>query len=642
MTGLFPQVYPDELVFSICSRYHELLAYKSGYSTGRDLFGSDRIVVAVDLPNNLGRLCNSLPVNHDYTTERLINRHTLYPVFSAFISPERAESLRNDLVQSRGGAAYGRTGILNTQNQNRYLRYCPSCADEDRNKWGETYWHRIHNVPKVQVCPIHHIPIENSSLLTSYRSQRERFVTAEKTVPPKNDVPRKARSSDSHTELFSKFASDFWWLLNQRDLCADSTVTCNRYRRLLFDRSLSTYNGTIRRTELHAAFLNFYPADILNSLRCGFGPHLTTTWLAKIVQNSPKNCSQSAIHHLLLMNFLNCPVQDFFSLPTHPIDPFGQGPWPCLNPIAAHFRKPVITSCRISKTNGWAGHRTPATPIGTFACDCGFTYCRKGPDRTDTSRFHFYRIESYGNTWYASLKRLVQVHGYSVKHAALLLNVTPHIVRVELKKLHALETNQGLKQSKTRRKKNVTKATIKKYRAEWKAAIKANPGVGRTHLNQICGYRIYHDLLWHDREWFEANSPRVPSYTPAARINWKQRDLELAELARKAAADMINGPGRPVRASVTALARQLGILASIHKRPALLPLTKETIAKSVETTEQFALRRARWSADQYRNENIIPSYHQLQTRAAISDKVWNRIKAEVSSILQVAGLPIRG
>ena len=72
----------------------------------------------------------------------------------------------------------------------------------------------------------------------------------------------------------------------------------------------------------------------------------------------------------------------------------------------------------------------------------------------------------------------MHVHGYSVKDTALLLKVTPHIVRVELKKLNALETNQVVNQPKTKKKKKITKATIKKYRAEWKAAIKANPVPG--------------------------------------------------------------------------------------------------------------------------------------------------------------------
>jgi hypothetical protein len=147
MTAFFPQSYPDELLISICSRYHERLGYKSSYSTGRDLFGYDRIQVAVDLPNSIGQLCKSLPVNHPYTAEDFIHQNTLYPLFSAFVSPERARALRKDMIGPVGGA-HGRAGVLTSKIQYHYFKFCPMCAAEDRNRWGETYWHRIHNVPR--------------------------------------------------------------------------------------------------------------------------------------------------------------------------------------------------------------------------------------------------------------------------------------------------------------------------------------------------------------------------------------------------------------------------------------------------------------------------------------------------------------
>ena len=100
------------------------------------------------------------------------------------------------------------------------------------------------------------------------------------------------------------------------------------------------------------------------------------------------------------------------------------------------------------------------------------------------------------------------------------------------------------------------------------SGYQSQSGAGRTHLNQICGYRAYHALLWHDREWFEANSPRAPSYKPVTRKNWKQRDLELAELAKETAGDMISGPGRPVRALLQQPSLESwGYFPPIHKRP---------------------------------------------------------------------------
>jgi hypothetical protein len=119
MSAFFPEIYPDELFFSICSRYHERLGYKSRHSTGRDLFESERIKVAIDLPYRLGRFCESLPINNAYTTDRLINENTLYPIFSAFLSQERSEFLRNDMIRRsravrRMGAQVSLTGNYRT------------------------------------------------------------------------------------------------------------------------------------------------------------------------------------------------------------------------------------------------------------------------------------------------------------------------------------------------------------------------------------------------------------------------------------------------------------------------------------------------------------------------------------------------
>ena len=56
-------------------------------------------------------------------------------------------------------------------------------------------------------------------------------------------------------------------------------------------------------------------------------------------------------------------------------EPFGQGPWLCLNPIAEHYQQAVIYEMDV--------HIQPRTklPVGTFRCSCGYIYTRKGPTK---------------------------------------------------------------------------------------------------------------------------------------------------------------------------------------------------------------------------------------------------------------------
>ena len=45
-----------------------------------------------------------------------------------------------------------------------HLYYCPECVRYDREKYGETYWHMIPQLPGVTVCPTHMVPLEKSAL----------------------------------------------------------------------------------------------------------------------------------------------------------------------------------------------------------------------------------------------------------------------------------------------------------------------------------------------------------------------------------------------------------------------------------------------------------------------------------------------
>lgn len=627
MTGFFPEFYPDELIFSACSRYNERFMYQSPTCTGRDLFGVERVKVSIDLPSGIGALNSSLPLNHGYTVDRLIYQHTFYPLYSAFIPAGRAAALFDDMTKSVSGAAHGRAGVLTSKLRREFVRFCTECAKEDRAKWGETYWHRIHNVPAVEVCATHQIFLDNSCVPMARRSNHEIFSTAERMIDLK--TPRPLNSG--HTILV-KLASDLEWLLNQPNISSEPDVTLNRYLRLLFENNFATHHGVVRTQKLERAFLEFYSPDLLLALCCEL--NRKSTWLRRIVQEPRRESTQPVIHHLLLMNFLGCPIDRFFSLPVNRVQPFGAGPWPCLNRVADHFRQPVVRACKTELSGGRIRR-----PLGTFSCDCGFVYCRLGPDQDQNSRFQFHRIKSYGQVWYSKLKRLRVIERRTIKETASELGVWPDRVRRELKNLK--ELNEDLKRpmlAPSKKTKKLSTAQLKEFRSEWLLAIKQHPTLSRSKLKSIVGATVYNTLLQNDRKWFEANSPpRVTPPGPTSRTDWSRRDIELAALARTTAAKMIGAPGRPVWASATAIARALGVLEVIHKRTTiLLPLTIEAISSVAESVADFALRRTLWVLDCYRKERIRPTTSQLQVRAGVGPKIWKdpKLKETVALAMQ--------
>jgi len=84
--------------------------------------------------------------------------------------------------------------------------------------------------------------------------------------------------------------------------------------------------------------------------------------------------------------------------------------------------------------------------------------------------------------------------------------------------------------------------------------------------------------------------PKKQVTSPFLRVNWENRDVELAEAVRLAAANLYSQTGRPSQVTVAAIARDLGQLALIQKHTDKLPCTSKALSELAETREAFALR----------------------------------------------------
>lgn len=55
------------------------------------------------------------------------------------------------LEGARGNSALTQSTFIGVEG----LRYCKQCTDNDRQRYGEAYWHRAHNLPLVAICEKH-------------------------------------------------------------------------------------------------------------------------------------------------------------------------------------------------------------------------------------------------------------------------------------------------------------------------------------------------------------------------------------------------------------------------------------------------------------------------------------------------------
>jgi Tn7-like transposition protein D/TniQ len=627
MIGFFPEPYPDELCYSLFARYRQRAGYRGRISTVRDLFGLRRFRVAVDLPSRLDHLIASLPPGHCYTTDRFIDEHTMLPFYGAFLSPERVALIRTEMGQPSGRTrARSCASVQFYAMRLEYLQYCLMCVEEDRKRWGEAYWHRIHQASGVKVCPSHDVGLEPSVINATYRFDREEFATLEGSLPPAQiRTPQRLDQSDRRGEVHLAIARDAWWLLNQRGLCSTPAALRRRYLNLLYDRGLATSADRIRLRVLRGEFASHYGRDFLQSLGCDLGhEHFFND-----LMSAEGRHARHPIDHLLFIHFLRCSAREFFLLPTEKRQPFGAPPWPCLNPASEHYLELRIEECTVEDVHlnpEDVQRNLPRRPVGEFACDCGFVYRRIGPDTSEEDRYKKSSTAEFGPVWESKLRALRRGGGvYTSEELARLLNVSPNALRRHERRLglHPRQENDCSETFVSPPPHHREQARLREqerrriYREQWLSALEENPQIDLPTLKAKLG-TAYNWLRENDYSWVSARTPPRRRHEPKRfKADWEARDVELSAAVRRSAARLMDAPGRPVRVSARAIGIDTGRPCLVLSNDARLPLTNRALMEVAESSEAWAIRRIRWAVDCYHREGACATRTDVLTRARV-------------------------
>jgi Tn7-like transposition protein D/TniQ protein len=609
MIGMFPEFYPDELVFSACSRYHERMGYRSRESTGRDLFGKAVAKVSVDFPSLLEALIESCPWAQWKSADQLIQQHTLLPFFGPFVPAKRLVQIKADMQGSRGGSIHARLGVLTHNIRDRNLRFCPLCVGHDRANFPETYWHRLHQLPGIDVCPVHKVFLERTSVNPRTRKRSEAFVTAEQTIG--NCSARYLDDSNRDHQTLLQLAQDARWLLDQQQLSNDGGNR-ERYFALLYSRELSAYSGPVKVARLCEQITGHFSEELLQRFNCKVETRYN--WVKKLLHESAK--SQHPIERLLMIRFLGATAKEFFDLPARRT-PFGDGPWPCLNVVSSHFREAVINRYDLTSTNQ---HKNPKA---TFKCGCGFAYFRIGPDDSLAARYKATGFETVTTPWLNELRYHVEMSA-PLTALADRFHTTVEAIKYVLtntaKPLDAQQSFHPICPIAPKSEKD-WKAVRGRRRKMWLEQLTKNPATSRSVLCKQSP-ALFTWLNAYDREWIQKHlPPRLKQRGPGIRTDWLEQDKQLAQAVRQQADAMRNALGRPIRISTTCLAARIGKLAVLTKRGHLLPLTRQVLQEVSETIEEYAVRRVQWASEIFQKTGTSPSASELQVRACVSPKI---------------------
>jgi hypothetical protein len=617
MIGHFPDPYPDELFYSICARFSERMQYPNKRSLVLELFGSTNAIACVSLPSHLDYFVAQMPPHCICESDQIIDEHTLLPFFAPFLPVERHHRLRQDMRSGNGPALHMRAGIMASRVPlPEWLRFCPQCVEEDRNRFSESYWHRIHQVPGIDICPLHHCRVKNSSARVRNARVRYEFITAEQAL--REILPESFERDKPYSELSFALAHDAWWLLSQRGLDSDLTSLQKRYQRRLAYLALASYRGRVQKDALLSQFKQMYTSDQLQALHCELDETIEDCWLIRLI-HKPDN-AQHPLHHLLLMHCLELTAERFFRLPTTD-KPFGEGPWPCLNPACVHYLKSEVKDCAVAYSSSGDGR-----PIGRFSCACGFIYSRTGPDRSAEDRLMRERIETFGPLWETKLSQLWANETLSLRAIARQLGVDPltvkrHATRIGLVFPRPVQKSAPLPETRQLHPRGTgvpEQEQLENHRAVWLATMRNYPNEGTKALRSKVP-SVYTWLYRNDPVWLKEQSPppvtRDKQRKPS--VDWSDRDQQLAKLIEASAEGLRNVPGRPSRVSLSAIGRDIGQLSLLQQHLDKLPMTAQLLSTVVETQEAFAIRRLAWAAGQFRQMHIQPKRYELIKKAGI-------------------------
>lgn len=162
MTGFMPSIYPDESVYSWFCRYYVHSGFPINRMALEDLLYNRHCNPSKEFIGHLNPEMEAV-IKRMYPVRTLILEHTMFPQYARFIGMQQ----KKDAIfrmEHEFCDAHRLFAILPRSEGDQYLKYCPMCVEDDRKLYGETYWHRRHQLRNMKICTKHKCLLENSEI----------------------------------------------------------------------------------------------------------------------------------------------------------------------------------------------------------------------------------------------------------------------------------------------------------------------------------------------------------------------------------------------------------------------------------------------------------------------------------------------
>jgi len=548
------QPWPEELIYSVASRTLAIFGFPHGRDISRALFGNPRL--QVDLGIGLQRTSPKLFV------DSALDKTTLTAFLTSFVAPPHKREQIKECIASGDhvSVAYllGRAGARRRANE--FLRFCPDCAAEQKQIYGEPYWTRLPQIRGVEVCPRHRRHFLEGSV-RRHHPECYRTLVTEWNRP--YTLPKAAAENDSLIDL--AIAAE---ALLEFDAPWTPTDLDHAWELVLDQLNIGRYvRGSA--TRIAKGLLEKYGAKYLASADCSPNVGSNDSWIAHFLRKP--SSEPDPLRHLLVLRLYNISVSSLKSARKTALASSLRdfGPFTCQTTVCPSYKTPAFCDARPFRH---PYTRNKAVEI-TCGC-CGGVVTRVLSSRAPTVFSEY--VHRRGARWEYELRKSWIDSSLSIRGIAHTLGcdsmtVKRHALRLRLPFPRSGPRTASVVPASRQPRTPIGQTEVLRHRQMWVAALKGAKSVKRARGSANAAYAW---LYRHDRAWLQESCGQGQHVerVPVAQINWKEREKVLIPRLDSAVSKIVvQSPFQ--RLTLTAVLRDMGATKhrqQLHLMPKLL------------------------------------------------------------------------
>lgn len=577
--AFFPAPFHDETLHSILSRHCRLTGctrFSGSLACGRHV---PHFVRVGPFPCGIDDLNMRIGLDSPWTTEQFIALHTALPYYQPFLSRHQSDLAHKRMRYGPPGSLGLELGVIaSTLVRFQRVRYCSACRLLDEFTCGQAYWHRVHQLPGVWVCPAHGIA------LYEINAQWAKIHTG---IPYLPDCPSVAAHSrmhhlaDGHMEGLLRLA------VSSRELLGANLmpIAPERLRNMLLEacRSLGLYDGRLNLVLLAdtiSSGLNAFPADGEFEALAKCSQSAPPAWVTGLLHKH--RSTHHPLKYLLFMHILGLDCTKLL--------------------LSGHSQDKAFGSRSGHTTDGGVRFHPVASVPHNFAPGAGCD-----PKLVLTTL----RVTKVT----PNTELILGMAKSSMSSAAIALKLGFSVTTIN----RTLRANQQAIQLR-----NACRSDIE-IRTRRSAFLRE---YDTTDARKCSDYPWLHR---NDRAWLSeiVDKTRRAAVKQHPRIDWAQRDVDLSSELPDCVARLKNREGKPFLISQAAIARELLATDWFEKYSHHLPLSKNLLKAYSESKIEYLERRMRWAAEQIlqNGKPLRPSRLQrvagIRSRTAEFEQIWS-------------------